>query len=51
MADVIVASGSHIRDDHGVPVARKVFEAPSVEDLGKLQALTQLLQGSVVITP
>lgn len=49
MADVIAASDSHARDDMGVPAGRKRFEAPAVDDLGKLQELTQI-QG-VTITP
>jgi hypothetical protein len=44
MADVIAGFESNIRDDHDAPGARKLFEPPEVEDLGKLQEMT-MLQG------
>lgn len=40
MADLIVAPESSADESP----ARKLFEPPAVEDLGKLQELTQLLQ-------
>jgi hypothetical protein len=43
MADVIVASGTQPIAE-APSAARKLFEAPVVEDLGRLQQLTQLLQ-------
>lgn len=50
MADVIVASEAHIMNDaRSAPAARKLFERPEVEDLGRLQELT-MLQG-VTIQP
>jgi hypothetical protein len=43
MADVTVASGTQSIAE--APLAtRRVFEAPAVEDLGRLQQLTQMLQ-------
>jgi hypothetical protein len=48
MADVIVASGTQPNAD-APPATRRLFEAPAVEDLGRLQQLTQFLQ--VTATP
>lgn len=43
MADVIVASGTQSTTE-APSTRRRVFETPVVEDLGRLQELTQLLQ-------
>lgn len=45
MADVIVASGTQPNAD-APPAKRRLFEAPVVEDLGRLQQLTQLQNAS-----
>lgn len=50
MADVIAASEARTIDEPGAPAARARFEAPTVEDLGRLQALTQF-QISVPLPP
>jgi hypothetical protein len=47
MADVIAAASSTGDESP----SRKQFEAPVVQDLGRLQELTQLLQGTIILEP
>ncbi|HEY0018357.1 MAG TPA: hypothetical protein VGC13_18775 [Longimicrobium sp.] len=49
MADQIVAP--EIQASGNEQETRASFAAPVVQDLGKLQALTQLLQNTIILEP